>query len=989
MMTPDNSPSPRNFSTLLLFSECCVLAAVAGILCTRHWGPGLLLLFFLLLGNLPRGKSARQRLGHCVLLALFFFCGFGYAQLRAFDQAPVPDWLRQASQLAPDAKGELRPQGPIDIVARVESAAALAGGRTRLVLRHARPAAPEAAGPAYQGGIVWTLRRHENAPLPGRSVRLSLRLSPVRGLLNPETWDIERHWHGQKVWFRGSSPGQTGSAPRLPGGTASDPASIAAAGSKAGSGASPAAEPLSGATEPGTTPPWTYVDETPAPGALIRARAALAEARHSLAVGFMHNLGYAPASGNGPDAISARDPGPGPGSAPDPGLTGGGLILPALVFGDRSLLDPEQMALFADATLAHSLALSGMHMGFVLLLAWALAGITGWCLPRLWEKTTRLHLSMLIALPLCLAYLWLGQAPPSLQRAACMIFFWALLVFLRRSKVVLSGLCAAVAFLLLLRPQHLFELGFQLSVLSVAVIGLCLPSIQAWVYRLLPEKGPRYVLPAGADPSLVMPQALPGSRLKRLLRAAISLGLISLCIQIALLPLCVNSFGTAGILFPLNILWLPLLGLLVMPLAFAGLFAGAVGLQLPAQLLLKTAALPCDLLLRLLNTLAERDLLLAPLLPRPHWLSTAGYWLFWLCLPGIVQRLALFLRQRSLRRSGQLLRRGRAAPKLGASAAGTFVSMGKGLGPLFFCACLMMALPPLLIALEQSQSRVSLQLLDVGQGQSLLVSWNSLGPKNDSGRVLIDGGGFGSPFFDPGRSVVAPVLTAQALPRLRAVLNSHPDTDHLEGLVYILEKCAVGAYHGNGDSPPPGLAARLDRALARAGLRETPLRAGDSLGLAPGLRLEVLWPPATEAATGQGKSLRRWPAFTRNSKGTLFAPESRNNRSLVLRLVWQDRSLALVCGDLERAGLRGLLRGTGELGAEVLVLPHHGAASGFFPELYRKVAPGLALASCGYGNRWGFPVRRVREALRELGVPLLSTSTSGQIRVHWTPDGKR
>jgi competence protein ComEC len=277
---------------------------------------------------------------------------------------------------------------------------------------------------------------------------------------------------------------------------------------------------------------------------------------------------------------------------------------------------------------------------------------------------------------------------------------------------------------------------------------------------------------------------------------------------------------------------------------------------------------------------------------------------------------------------------------------------------------------PLVRAWQESrETLVRLRVLDVGQSQAVLVEWGGLagqGGLPSSGRALIDGGGFFSSAFDPGRDIVAPVLTDNALPRLEAVINSHPDADHLAGLLHILDRFRVGAFAANGDTPSPVLASRLETILAGRGLVPRLLRAGDRIDLGPDLALEVLWPP------DQGVG---------NMRG--------NNASLVLRLVWLERPLALICGDAETPALRRLLRLHADVRASVLVVPHHGSVGGLLPAFYEAARPRMALVSCGYGNQWGFPSPQVRHALEALSIPVYSTAAFGQIQAVWrTPDGE-
>lgn len=967
---------------MLFFSQVCLLAAVAGILAFRHPGPGLTLLALVWLLDLPRAK----RPGRILLLILAFAGAFAYAGLRTPQAPPIPAWLAENAAPTQIRNGKEQAPKPLRVRARVVSATPLYGNRLRLILEQTAPAgdpsgeaesivAASPGAPAatpYQGRIAWTWHRPEIFPLPGQTIEAALRLSPMRGTKNPGAWDIDQYWRDRNVWFRAWSGAKAGVV----------------------------------VVEP----------DAPDPPADGNHTAALARTRQKLLDGFVAALpGYAKQAGAvRPDALSE-----------------GAAMLPALIFDDRSFISAEQTDLVARSTLAHSLSLSGLHLAYPALAGLVLAHALGRCFPGLWLRVSRPLAAILLALPLAGIYLWLGGMPLPLMRAACMMLFWALLLLLKRPKALLDGLLAAVAVLLLLDPLSLFDLSFQLSALSVAAIALCLPPLSALAHRLFPDQplipGPAGALrplptPAGAlfktspetspDPPRQFsatgerygPAGLrtffattgsakpsPAPAFRRFMRWAVTLLGMSFCIQLALMPLTVRAFGLAALCFPLNLIWVPAMGALVMPPAFAGLLFSGLGLELPAKAALYLASLPCEALMEALRFLDKAGLLLAPLMPRPHWLSIAGFWVLCLTVPGLV------LSRDGTRRDAALL----------ALA---------GLG--------MLLLPPGLAAHADTRPGVSLRLLDVGQGQAVLVEWSGLtgpGPGKSSGRVLVDGGGFAGSTFDVGKSIVAPVLTDNARPRLDLVVNTHPDADHLAGLIYILEHFTIGQYLTNGDRATPALEKREQAALDKNGLIRCRISAGDSFDLAPGLRLDALWPEKTP----QGRA---------RSPGE----EKGNDASIVLRLVWREKGLALLCGDAEGPALRALLDGLrkapganadtpgtgrekpgekrkkpdtgrlpaasglstdpsagtsgqsakkerpdGPLTARILVLPHHGSARSLVPGFYEAVRPELALASCGYANKWGFPSAQVRSVLRELNVALHDTAKSGQIRVEW------
>ena len=77
-------------------------------------------------------------------------------------------------------------------------------------------------------------------------------------------------------------------------------------------------------------------------------------------------------------------------------------------------------------------------------------------------------------------------------------------------------------------------------------------------------------------------------------------------------------------------------------------------------------------------------------------------------------------------------------------------------------------------------------VFDVGQGSAALLEL----PKGAT--MLIDGGGFsGTAAFDTGRNIIAPYLLSRKILSIDTMVLSHPNSDHLNGLIYIGEKFKV------------------------------------------------------------------------------------------------------------------------------------------------------------------------------------------------------
>ncbi len=90
---------------------------------------------------------------------------------------------------------------------------------------------------------------------------------------------------------------------------------------------------------------------------------------------------------------------------------------------------------------------------------------------------------------------------------------------------------------------------------------------------------------------------------------------------------------------------------------------------------------------------------------------------------------------------------------------------------------------------------LTITVMDVGQGNAALIQ------TIENKTILVDGGGFSSNArFDVGRYVVAPFLWYQGITALDAVILTHPDADHMNGLVFILENFGIGILVKNEDT---------------------------------------------------------------------------------------------------------------------------------------------------------------------------------------------
>ena len=240
---------------------------------------------------------------------------------------------------------------------------------------------------------------------------------------------------------------------------------------------------------------------------------------------------------------------------------------------------------------------------------------------------------------------------------------------------------------------------------------------------------------------------------------------------------------------------------------------------------------------------------------------------------------------------------------------------------------------------QQAGASFELHLLDVGQGQCVLV-------KADGHFMLIDGGGRASSSF------VVSYLEQQGIEAFDAVAVSHYDEDHLSGVIGVLHKFPVEAlalptYAGVGD-----LYNSMSTAAVSNGAAVVHAQAGWSFHLGDAL-VEVVGP-------------------VRNDY------ESENDRSLVFRITCGDRTF-MVSGDAEVQSEQDMVDSGADLSADVYVAGHHGSATSSSEYFLDAMSPSYVLVSCGTGNSYGHPTADMLQRVKDRGIELFRTDLQGTV----------
>jgi competence protein ComEC len=594
-------------------------------------------------------------------------------------------------------------------------------------------------------------------------------------------------------------------------------------------------------------------------------------------------------------------------SLPDPEASlGQGILL-----GSRSALGPSLTADLNNTSLSHLIAISGYNVTVV---AGLVIGSLAWLLGR--------RQAALAALLAIAAYTILTGASPSVVRAAIMggLFLTATLV--GRPGSAPTAIVVAAALMTAHQPLVVHDVSFQLSFAAIVGLVYLSPAIQLRIRQALSWL-------VGSPEALQ--RGIAGATVENL---AVTLAAIA-----ATLPIIALNFQRVSLVAPLaNLLALPAFPLMLL---LSGLDAVAGAVWAPLGDIAAWAAWP---LLAYLVAVASRlaDLPLAALevpgfgMGHAVLLYAAIGLLAWWMQP-IRPAQALLARAFSLT----------ARPARHAAAPLRLVPTPWLAGGLALAAGLLWW-----AALTPSSDRLTVTVMDVGQGDAILI-------ESPAGhRILIDGG-------PSGRAV------SEALGRetsfwnkgIDLVVLTHPEEDHLNGLVTVLERYDVERILTSPVESDSAAYEAWRQAVEREGALYYQAAPGEWFDLGRGARLEVLGPP-TEPVKGGEDPL--------------------NNNSVVLRLTWGEVSF-LLPGDLEKAGEEALLSEGEDVRSTVLKVAHHGAANATSASLLAAVHPAVAVISVGADNTYGQPSPQV---LQRLGDSLVyRTDLNGRVKL--STDGER
>ncbi len=247
--------------------------------------------------------------------------------------------------------------------------------------------------------------------------------------------------------------------------------------------------------------------------------------------------------------------------------------------------------------------------------------------------------------------------------------------------------------------------------------------------------------------------------------------------------------------------------------------------------------------------------------------------------------------------------------------------------------------------LDKKSGLLEVNFFDVGQGDSAFIETAGY-------QILIDGG--------PDNSVLEKLSREMSFwdRDIDLVILSHPESDHLSGLLEVLKRYKVENILWTGIVRDTAVFREWEDLIGKEGARiiiaQSPLRIDLNNSY-----IDVLSPFG-------------------NLTGKKF--KDSNNTSVVVRLIFGGTSFVFT-GDMDKFLEKDIVERNAELKTGVLKVAHHGSKTSTSGEFLEKILPEYAVISVGKDNRYGHPAQEVLDVLSKYGIMIFRTDEAGDIKI--------
>ena len=210
-------------------------------------------------------------------------------------------------------------------------------------------------------------------------------------------------------------------------------------------------------------------------------------------------------------------------------------------------------------------------------------------------------------------------------------------------------------------------------------------------------------------------------------------------------------------------------------------------------------------------------------------------------------------------------------------------------------------------------------------------------------------------------------LLNKRITKLDYVLISHFDTDHVKGILTVLETMKVKHVIISKQEENSENYRMFKKIVEERKIKVWVVKQADTFSIEKEVTLQILWP-----------------------KQEQIKENVLNNNSIVAKLSYGDFSI-LFTADIEQIAERQILedyKNSNILHSNVLKVAHHGSKTSSTQEFLQKVNAQIALIGVGKNNLFGHPNNVVIKQLQNNGIQIYRTDINGEIKILVKKNGK-
>lgn len=588
-------------------------------------------------------------------------------------------------------------------------------------------------------------------------------------------------------------------------------------------------------------------------------------------------------------------------------------ICVGILIGEREDISEQITEAFKESNLTHMLAVSGAHMSYVVL------GISI-VLKKLGKRSQKI----ITILFLCF-FVGLTKFTPSVERAGIMTIMSIIATLMYRQPDVYNNLACSGLIILIINPYTLLDIGFQLS--YAGTIGIVLFDKKILKYIELKTKTVGYRVMLGRINKDEFCNEVKWKVIKKAIKFIINLFALTISANLMIIPVMMFNFNTISLTFWVsNIIAGPFIGI-IMILGFIVYVVSIFSMNLA-----NIIAMPLNILIQILLKIAE----VCSKLPGSSIIVKT---------PNVVEIMSYYIIIFGCIFYRDILNKFRIKKEI-----------------KYIVICILIINICLGLIENIGIKNLRIYFVDVGQGDCTLIRT----PHNKT--VIIDGGGSEKDDgFDVGEKTVLPYLLDRRIKKIDYMMISHFDSDHIGGLLYILENISVDNVIISKQGKMSANYNYFKNIIKGKKINVIMVKEGDRVHVDKNIYFDILFP-----------------------EDTLINSNILNNNSIVAKLHYNKVSM-IFTGDIESIAEKQIINkyvGTKKLKTTILKVAHHGSKSSSIQSILNLMQPEIALIGVGSKNTFGHPNSGVLERLKNMETKIYRTDNNGEIEIEINSKGK-